>query len=142
MQKWFLSFRVQRLIIALSLLGAIACMAAFNQPPKLWQCIFHRFSGLPCPSCGMTRALFAAAHGRFKEAFAWHPMGVALFAIAIGSAIVLLLEAAMGRRLVTVRERWLRAAFIMFMLCLLLCWVIRLCIIFGAKMPLPIYGLV
>lgn len=142
MQKWFSSFRVQRLTIALSLLGAIGCMATFNQPPELWRCIFHQLSGLPCPSCGMTRALFAAAHGRFKEAFAWHPMGVALFAIVVGSAIVLLLEAAMGRRLLTVRERELRAAFIMFMLCLLLCWVIRLFIIFGVKIPLPIYGLV
>ncbi|MFA4030261.1 MAG: hypothetical protein GDYSWBUE_001903 [Candidatus Fervidibacterota bacterium] len=142
MAKWLLSFRGQRLIAALVLFGTITWMAFLSQPPKLWQCMFHKFSGLPCPSCGMTRSLFAAAHGRFKEAFSWHPMGVVLFAAEVGGALALSLEAMTGKRLLRFNGRAVRTILIALMVCLLLCWVIRLCIIFGMKIPLPIYGLV
>lgn len=39
-------------------------------------------TGYPCAGCGMTRAFEAAAHGRFREAFEWHPIGLALFVAA------------------------------------------------------------
>ena len=31
-------------------------------------CQFHRLTGLNCPGCGMTRALFALLHGNFSTA--------------------------------------------------------------------------
>lgn len=39
-------------------------------------CFFHAVIGLPSPGCGMTRALIAALHGRFAQAFFFHPLWV------------------------------------------------------------------
>ncbi len=39
-------------------------------------CTFHNLTGLPCPGCGLTRSLVAAAHGRFKTSFAFHRLGI------------------------------------------------------------------
>lgn len=33
-----------------------------------YKCPFHELSGKPCMSCGMTRAAYAAGHGRLVEA--------------------------------------------------------------------------
>lgn len=51
--------------------------------------IFHAFcpmvivTGLPCPGCGMTRALFYLATGRFGQSIQMHPMGVPITCIFI-----------------------------------------------------------
>ncbi len=37
-------------------------------------CFILELTGIPCPGCGMTRALIAALQLRFSEAFAWHGM--------------------------------------------------------------------
>ena len=39
-------------------------------------CLFHRLTGLECPGCGMTRATYAALHGRFGEALRFNPLGM------------------------------------------------------------------
>lgn len=142
MSRWLRNFRVQRCAIGLALWGVIAFMAVIDQPPKLWICIFHRLSGLPCPSCGMTRALFAAAHFKFREAFAWHPIGPMLFAAAIVALLIFAIESAIGRSLIPIGEREIKVMLISFVVCMLLCWIIRICIIFGLRVPLPIYGMV
>lgn len=37
-------------------------------------CIFKWFTGISCPSCGMTRATLAALRLDFKSAFYYHPL--------------------------------------------------------------------
>ncbi len=37
-------------------------------------CPFRQLTGLPCPGCGMTRALNALAHGQWELAFSFHPL--------------------------------------------------------------------
>ena len=37
-------------------------------------CILRRLTGIPCPGCGMTRALLCAAQLRFADAFRYHMM--------------------------------------------------------------------
>ena len=47
-------------------------------------CVFRRVTGMPCPSCGLTRATIAAAHGDFGSSVRLHPLGpVALLAMAL-----------------------------------------------------------
>ena len=37
-------------------------------------CIIKSLIGIPCPGCGMTRALLCAIHLKFRDAFAFHPL--------------------------------------------------------------------
>ena len=64
-----ISHKKQKVIL---LLGYVAVVALF----WIWKlpCVFQCFLGIPCPGCGMTRALVAAANLNFADAFANHPM--------------------------------------------------------------------
>ena len=37
-------------------------------------CVFRQCFNVPCPGCGMTRAMLSFLKGNFAEAFAAHPM--------------------------------------------------------------------
>jgi hypothetical protein len=39
-----------------------------------WRCAFRQVTGLPCPTCGMTRAMRLALHGDFSAATQMHPL--------------------------------------------------------------------
>ena len=41
-------------------------------------CFFRRVFGIPCPGCGMTRAVFCALRGDFSGAFSYHPLWILL----------------------------------------------------------------
>jgi hypothetical protein len=45
-------------------------------------CLFRRVTGIPCPSCGTTRALHSLFNGNFSEALLLNPIGYIL-ALAI-----------------------------------------------------------
>jgi hypothetical protein len=45
-------------------------------------CLFHRFTGLHCPGCGMTRAAHATLHGEIARAFRFNPVGMLLLPLA------------------------------------------------------------
>lgn len=70
--------------VVIALLVAVPEQALSAMPAV---CFFRRFLGFECPGCGMTRALSAAAHGRFAAAFALNAGVVvvvpALFAAAL-----------------------------------------------------------
>jgi hypothetical protein len=50
--------------------------------PWLPVCVFHHFTGLACPGCGMTRAASACLHGEIGRAFRFNPLGMALLPMA------------------------------------------------------------
>lgn len=39
-----------------------------------WKCLIKKFIGIPCPSCGLTRALRAAFKLDFHKSFSYHPL--------------------------------------------------------------------
>ncbi len=39
-------------------------------------CIFHNLTGLPCPGCGLSRSIVAAAHGEIINSFSHHLLGL------------------------------------------------------------------
>lgn len=67
------------------LLGTALCAAVLAAFYLLHpRCVVEELTGVPCPSCGMTRAWLNALHGRFARAFYFHPLfwsvpGVYLF---------------------------------------------------------------
>jgi hypothetical protein len=63
--------------------GLLAAMVWVTVPakPALQLCGFHWLTGLPCPLCGLTRALFALAKGQWAAALhfnALSPLGFAM----------------------------------------------------------------
>ena len=74
---------------------AVAAFALYQQGPDaaVWLpgCTFHKFTGLNCPGCGMTRAAYATLHGRIGDAFRMNPVGMILLPLAsIGLGIEVL----------------------------------------------------
>jgi hypothetical protein len=76
-------------------------------------CSFLTRTGLPCPSCGLTTAVSATAHGRAGLALRAQPFGVLLFLAIAAGAILGGAELATGRSILHVlrpRLWWLAAA--------------------------------
>lgn len=72
-------------------------------------CPFRAITGIPCLSCGGTRALLALAHGDVRAALVWNPL-VALGAIAgaawlLYAAVVILLQTPRLRLRLDTRDR-------------------------------------
>ncbi|MEZ6234840.1 MAG: DUF2752 domain-containing protein [Phycisphaerales bacterium] len=67
-------------------------------------CLLRATTGVPCPTCGGTRAVTALVGGDVAGAIAWNPLVIAsllLLAVWFGLRVGLL------RRVVVVRRRWL-----------------------------------
>jgi len=56
------------LLLAILAIAAIAILSSVDL------CIFRRITGLPCPSCGMTRAYLSLFNGDIGNAFFMHPL--------------------------------------------------------------------
>lgn len=53
-----------------------------NALPSVSLCGFRALTGAPCPGCGLTHAFCAIGHGRFAEAWHYHPFGFLFYVIA------------------------------------------------------------
>ncbi|MBR0576835.1 DUF2752 domain-containing protein [Proteiniclasticum sp. BAD-10] len=56
----------------LILLGGFSLLFVYYVQGSL--CIFYQLFGIPCPSCGMTRAFLHFLQGDLQEAFRFHPL--------------------------------------------------------------------
>ena len=67
-------------------LGIIAVVFFFDPATHVFYpvCQFHRLTGLNCPGCGMTRALYALLHGHFSAALRDN----ALFVLTLGTLVL------------------------------------------------------
>ncbi|HOX08688.1 MAG TPA: DUF2752 domain-containing protein [Planctomycetota bacterium] len=43
----------------------------------------RKYTGLPCPGCGLTRSFCAISYGQFAEAWAFNPFGYLFYAAAL-----------------------------------------------------------
>lgn len=59
-------------LLSLPLALAFLPVSFFEAAPSV--CLVKDFLHLPCPGCGMTRALACVFHGRFLDAFHYNPM--------------------------------------------------------------------
>jgi len=87
--------------------AAVLALSAWLVPSKagygthrelgLPPCAFISQTGYPCPSCGMTTAFAAMAHGRFGAAWNAQPFGMVMFAMVAALAAAGLAELVTGR---------------------------------------------
>ncbi|MBM3215598.1 DUF2752 domain-containing protein [Candidatus Poribacteria bacterium] len=69
--------------LAILLAGLWAAEPYLSSTPVI--CLSRWVLHLPCPGCGMTRALAAAAHGKWRAAAEFHPLWVlTLSALVVG----------------------------------------------------------
>ncbi len=86
-------------------LGLIATGLARLRGVEIDLCPFHQLTGLPCPTCGTTRATFALLAGHPVEAWRLNPFMVTAGAV-VGSLLVVRLLAGRSLRLeMTPRQR-------------------------------------
>jgi hypothetical protein len=98
--------------------GVIAAALALSEltnptrPLPFEVCGFHWLTGLPCPTCGMTRALCHALRGHWAQSVAWHPAGLILAAGLLGWMLWAAAEAWRGRPIAEAPRRRLANALI------------------------------
>ncbi len=74
----------ERLWLSVALAGAalvVLWVAAGHEELPHVICPFRHLTGIPCVTCGGTRAVLALTRGEVQAAFLWNPL-VAVFAIA------------------------------------------------------------
>ena len=62
-------------------------------------CPLRRFTGVPCPLCGMTTGVVRTVHGRVADAFAANPAAPLLVLLVVAAWVAVLLARAGGPRL-------------------------------------------
>lgn len=63
-------------ILSLMISAGLLLAALVPEPLlSLYRCPLKHMTGLPCPSCGMTRATVALAHGHIVDALVLNPVG-------------------------------------------------------------------
>lgn len=64
-------------LCAAPLIGSFFYRYGYRLP--LWGCPLRSLTGIPCPTCGMTRSFVAIAQGNLGQAFHYHLFGPAVF---------------------------------------------------------------
>ena len=98
----------QAAAIALGLLAAR--VANPDRPLPFDVCALKILTGIPCPTCGLTRSLCHALRGEWAASLGYHPAGVLLAAALIGWMVWSSAEARLGCVVAGVARRRLSAA--------------------------------
>jgi hypothetical protein len=106
--RLFDSARRRSRLLQAATLAALLGAAALTDPTRPLPfdvCIFHWLTGLPCPTCGMTRAVCHAVRGQWAQSMAWHPAGLILAAGLAGWMLWAAAEAWSGNPLAMALRR-------------------------------------
>jgi hypothetical protein len=79
-------------LLAGSLLLPILAFDWVTSPQALVLCPLRAVTGIPCPSCGLTRALAHLERGHWSEAMKFHPFSPLILLLALALMVLLLLE--------------------------------------------------
>ena len=112
---------MRRVFFALIIMGGVALAASLLLDFSL--CLFYHTTGLPCPSCGMTRAFIRLLTGDVGGAFQYHPL---FFTVPL---IPLLMSKKLPKK-----PRTLAITFLI--LLYLAVWIVRLILFFPHTSPM------
>jgi Protein of unknown function (DUF2752) len=85
--------------------------------------------GIPCPGCGMTRAVLAAARLDWAASMRWHPLALPLLVVAGAMAVLAFVVGDVAWR------RLLVAVTTTASMTMLLVWALRFAGLFGGPVP-------
>lgn len=98
-----------------------------------WPCPFRSALGVPCPGCGLSRAMTALLHGEWRSALTWHAFAPFLLAaLVLITGMAFLPEAARRRGIDAVArlERRTRVTALL-LVALMVYWLVRLLVFRG-----------
>ena len=90
--------RVRVSAVLTVLLGAGAVLNP-SRPLPIDLCLLKRMTGLPCPTCGLTRAVCSALQGDWAASLGFHPAGILVVVSVLGWVTWMSLEAWRGQML-------------------------------------------
>lgn len=118
MKKSFLVFLV---------IGIIGLL--FNFIFKRSGCLFLNITGIPCPSCGMTRAYVSLFKGDLSQAFYYHP----LFLMPI--AVIFITQDR-----IMANKKLFNGLIVSLIILLFIVYIIRMILLFPEKEPLTFFS--
>jgi hypothetical protein len=89
-------------------------------------CLLRQLTGLPCPTCGLTRAFCSISRGGFAEAVAFHPLGPLVYVIFLALLVRSAGIAITGRMWLGGLARVLIISLPVLAIATLVIWVVRL----------------
>jgi len=87
------------------LVGASLYNRGFHIPGLI--CPLYHFTGIPCPSCGLTRSFMAVARGDLMRAVQFHAFGPLLYGVFLLLGLHIILELLLNRVITVPYWRWL-----------------------------------
>ena len=67
-------------------------------PLGLWRCPVRQLTGIPCPTCYLTRSVLATVQGDLAQALHWHAFGPLLVALTVVLGVWVGLGGRLSRR--------------------------------------------
>src|SRR5262245_28697608 len=107
--------------------------------PELCAC--KRYTGGPCPGCGMTRAGANMIRGNFKRSFQFHPFGIVFIPMLFGFATLSLLPKTVRYAMadgVERRVRWFRITYSFILVAFLVFGLIRWVLVMADVVAFPL----
>ena len=101
-------------LLAGSLLLPLLAFDWVTSPQSLVLCPLRAVTAIPCPSCGLTRALAHLERGHWAEALKFHPFSPLLFVLALALSFLLVLELATHKAILLNPMKNRRSIFILF----------------------------
>lgn len=110
----------------LLLVAAYLCLMTFVFHKRV--CPLAAVTGLPCPGCGMTRAVLLLAQGQFSQAWEIHPF---VYPLAILALLAIVLRYGLGQKI-----RWMEYVLIPLGIGAIVYYVYRMLAWFPAREPM------
>jgi hypothetical protein len=101
-------------LLAGSLLLPLLAYDWVTSPQSIVLCPLRAVTGIPCPSCGLTRAVAHLERGHWAEALKFHPFSPLLFLLALVLFLLLLLELATRKKIIFNPLRNRRSVYVLF----------------------------
>ena len=101
-------------LLAGSLLLPFVAYDWVTSPQSVVLCPLRAVTAIPCPSCGLTRALAHLERGHWAEALKFHPFSPLIFVLALALIILLLLELVLHKGIIFNPLKNRRGIFILF----------------------------
>jgi hypothetical protein len=87
-------------LLAGTLLLPLVAFDWVTAPGSLVLCPLRAVTGVPCPSCGLTRALAHLERGHWAEAVRFHPFAPLVFLLVLALAVMLAFELVTGKTII------------------------------------------